>query len=143
MKRKVPVHVVPLDNMLRGEFDENAVREDFTPSEWVEISKALKGREEKAAKERQREHGGTAPGKSKNTSANLAEVKGESRERVAKAAGIGHTTLKKAAEVCEAAEAEPEKYQPLVAEMRPHSHRAQPKHREEKKRSVAPAVVRR
>ena len=32
------VHVVPLDNILRGEFDENAVREDFTPSECVAIT---------------------------------------------------------------------------------------------------------
>ena len=94
------MHVVPLDDILRGEFDENAVREDFTLSESVEISKALKGREEKAAEKRM------LSGK-KQPSANLAEGKGESRDKVAKAAGIGHTTLKKAAEVCEAAEALP------------------------------------
>ena len=113
---EVPVREVPLDDLLRGEFDENFVRENFTPSEWVEISKALKGQEQRAAKLRQSEAGkqfgrGIA-------GANFAPATmGKSRERIAKAAGISHATLKKATEVYEAAEAEPEKYQLLVAEM--------------------------
>ena len=82
----VPVHVVPLNDIVRGEFDENTVRSDFLPSEMDAISKKLEERERQAAKRRQ---GG----------------------------GIGHATMAKIAEVCEAAEAEPQKYQPLVDEM--------------------------
>ena len=109
---RVPVHVVPLDDILRGEFDENVVREDFLPSEMYAISKNLEERERKAAKERQ---GGCG----RKRSAKLAEQseQGEARHRVAKAAGVGHATVAKIAEVCEAAEAEPEKYGALVTEM--------------------------
>ena len=35
----VPAHVVPLADILRGEFDENAVRADFLPSEFVAIKR--------------------------------------------------------------------------------------------------------
>lgn len=114
---QVPVHVVPLEDILRGELDENVLRQDFTPSEKYKIAKRLEEREREAAKNRQREHGGTAPGRPKNTSANLAGVKGESRAKAAKAAGIGHTTLKRIGEVCQAAEENPEKYGHLVDEM--------------------------
>ena len=63
---RVPVHVVPLDDILRGEFDENVVREDFLPSEMYAISKNLEERERKAAKERQ-------GGRGRKRSAKLAE----------------------------------------------------------------------
>ena len=103
---------------MRGEFDENTVRKDFAPSEQVAIADAVEAYERKAAKERQKEHGRTAPGKSKNTSAKLAQVNsGKSREKVAKAAGTGRTTLARARAVVKAAKAEPEKYQPLLEEM--------------------------
>ena len=106
----VPVRVIPLEDTLRGEFDENAVRKDFTPSEKYVITSAKEEGERRAAKQRM------LAGK-KQPSAMLAGGKGETRDKVAKAAGTGHTTMKKIREVCEAAEAEPEKYQPLVDEM--------------------------
>lgn len=37
----VPIHIVPLDDIVRGEFDENTVRADFLPSEMYAISKKL------------------------------------------------------------------------------------------------------
>jgi ParB family chromosome partitioning protein len=53
----VAVHVVRLQNILRGECDENVVRADFTPSEQNSIAQALEERERLAAKERQSEAG--------------------------------------------------------------------------------------
>ena len=52
----------------------------------------------------------------KQPRAKLAQGTGKSRDKIAKAAGIGRT-LVKIAEVCEAAEAEPEKYGQFVDEM--------------------------
>ena len=52
----------------------------------------------------------------KQPRAKLAQGTGKSRDKIAKAAGIGRT-LVKIAEVCEAAEAEPEKYGQFVGEM--------------------------
>ena len=43
---------------------------------------------EKESKERQREHGGTAPGKARTLPEKLPEVKGESREKAAKAVSV-------------------------------------------------------
>ena len=47
--------------LLRAERDENTCRKDFTPSEAVEIGRRIEELERKAAKERQKDHGGTAP----------------------------------------------------------------------------------
>src|SRR5262245_5831894 len=49
---EIPVNVVDLDNIARGEFAENAVRKDFTLSEAVAIKRALEPVERVAAKER-------------------------------------------------------------------------------------------
>ena len=51
----IPVTVVDLDDIVRGEFAENAYRKDFTLSEAVAIKRALEPIERAAAKERQRE----------------------------------------------------------------------------------------
>src|SRR5262249_3880542 len=48
----IPVTVVDLDSVVRGEFAENAVRKDFTLSEAVAIKRALEPIERAAAKER-------------------------------------------------------------------------------------------
>lgn len=57
-----------------AERDENACRKDFTPLEKVAMGKALEAIEKPKAKERQKTHGDTAPGKRKNTSVNFTEV---------------------------------------------------------------------
>ena len=106
----VPVHVVHLEDIVRGEFDENVVRKDFLPSELDAIAKKIEQREREAANRRM------LAGK-KQPCANLTQGTGKSRDKIAKAAGIGHTTLARISEVCEAAEADPDKYQPLVEEM--------------------------
>ncbi len=70
------------------------------------IGKELEALEKPKAKARQREHGDTAPGKSKNTSGKLPEVStGRARDRVASAVGMSGKTYEKAKKVVEAAEA--------------------------------------
>jgi N6-adenosine-specific RNA methylase IME4/ParB-like chromosome segregation protein Spo0J len=106
----VPVRIVDLDDLLSAEADENNVRLDFTPSEAVAIAAALREREAQKAKARQREHGGTAPGRP-NTGATLAPVStdtGKARDKVAAKVGMGRSTLTKAEVVVSAAEADPE-----------------------------------
>jgi len=99
---------------------------DFLPSEMVAIAKAVDQKEKKAAKERQRKHGGTAPGKH-SAKVSLSDS-GRATDRVARYARVSGRTLGKAMEVVEAAEADPEKYGPLVEEMdrtrRQNRHRA-------------------
>ena len=91
--KKIPVTIVDLDAIVAGEIAENVHRKDFLLSEAVAIYKAVKPKEEKAAKKRQREHGGTAPGRKKNTSGNFPEVKGEARDTATKAVGMSGRTL--------------------------------------------------
>lgn len=110
----VPATIVEdLDNalsMLRAERDENVCRKDFTPSEAVALGEALEELERRKAKERQKAHGGTAPGKSKNTSGNLPEVRsnGDTRDKVAEAVGMSGKTYEKAKAVVEAAKENPD-----------------------------------
>lgn len=119
---EVPVTVYrQVDDVLHAEGDENTCRKDFTPSEAVAFQRAIEAAEKAAAKARQREHGKTAPGKSKpNTSSKLEEVspaERTTRARTAKPTGYSATTLDKARAVVEAAEQEPEKFAPVVEEM--------------------------
>jgi ParB-like chromosome segregation protein Spo0J len=59
----VPAWVVDLPNIIRGALAENAQRKDFLPSEIDAIRRSLEPIEKATAKQRQREHGRTAPGK--------------------------------------------------------------------------------
>jgi hypothetical protein len=52
---EVPVNIVDLDAVVRGEFAENNLRKDFTLSEAAAIKRALEPLERAAAKERQGE----------------------------------------------------------------------------------------
>jgi len=63
----------------------------------VEIEKRL-------AKDRQKKHGGTAPGRKKNTSADISQsVKGRANDRVSTAVGMKRDTYEKARKIYEAA----------------------------------------
>jgi hypothetical protein len=91
---------------LMAESDENTEREPFTAAEAVEHRRRIRVVVEAAAKELQRDHGGTAPGKPADTSSTLEQVKPHertTRARTAKATGFGATTLDKAEEIIEAA----------------------------------------
>jgi N6-adenosine-specific RNA methylase IME4 len=103
---EIPITVVALDNIVRGEFAENTARKDFTLSEAVAIKRALEPIEKAAA--RQRMLGGKPLGKL---------PKGRAGDKAAKATGHARRTLERAEAVVAAAEAEPDKYGKLLADM--------------------------
>src|SRR5262245_34002914 len=110
----IPITVVDIDAVVRGEFAENAHRKNFTLSEAVAIKRALEPLEQAAAKERQRE-GGRAGGKA---SGNLPQASsGRAADKAAKATGMARRTLEKAEAIVDAAEAEPERYGCLVEQI--------------------------
>jgi ParB/RepB/Spo0J family partition protein len=110
---EIPVHRVSnLDEallLLKAERDENVCRKDLTPSEAVAIARVIEPLEREAAQRRML---------AGRPCANLAQglERGKSRDKVAAAVGMGHTTLKKAQEIVAAAEANPE-FSDLVALM--------------------------
>jgi N6-adenosine-specific RNA methylase IME4 len=106
---EIPVHVVDLDAIVRGEFAENACRKDFAPSELVAIGAEVERIERERAKERKAHDG--RPGK-------LPERQtGDARDKIAAQLGISGRTYEKAKTVVEAAEAEPERFGKLVEDM--------------------------
>ncbi len=114
----IPVTVVNIDSIIAGELDENEVRKDFTPSEAVAIKNALEPKARAEAKERQRQHGGTAPGRKAEQSAKVAHSdQGRAIEKAAKATGRSARTLEKAEAIVKAAETDPDKYGKLVQDM--------------------------
>lgn len=120
---EVPVVVVThLDDalhLLQAERDENSCRKGFTLSEAVALGQAIEALERPQAKQRQCEHGGTAPGRKKNNSGKLPGVSsgGRTRDKVALAVGMSGRTYEKTKAVVEAAEENPERYGPLVEQM--------------------------
>jgi N6-adenosine-specific RNA methylase IME4/ParB-like chromosome segregation protein Spo0J len=111
---EIPVTVVDLDAVVRGEFAENTFRKDFTLSEAVAIKRALEPLEKAAAKEREREggrRGGKGLGKLPTPST------GRAADKAAKATGMARRTLEKAEAVVDAAEAEPERFGKLLEDM--------------------------
>jgi ParB/RepB/Spo0J family partition protein len=113
--KSVPVTYVDLKEVVRGEFAENAFRKDFLPSEIEAIRRAIEPYERAAAKERQRKHAGTAPGRKHSGKLSRSEVR--SRDRIGCFAGISGRSLAKIQAVVEAAERNPRRFRPLVAEM--------------------------
>jgi N6-adenosine-specific RNA methylase IME4 len=114
--KSVPVTCVDLKEVVRGEFAENAFRKDFLPSEIEAIRRAIEPYERAAAKERQRRHGETAPGRPKH-SGQVSLSNGRTRDRIGAFAGISGRSLAKIQAVVEAAERNPRRFRPLVAEM--------------------------
>ena len=115
---EVPVRVVRLTEIVRGECAENTFRKDFTPSEAVAMAAALRPLETKAAKQRQAAAGPKAgKGRKRSGSGKLPEAVGQVRDRVAAHVGMSGRTLEKATDVVEAANDDPERFAPLVAQM--------------------------
>jgi ParB family chromosome partitioning protein len=88
----VPVTVIDLDAVVRGEFAENSLRKDFTPSEMVAIADAIEPLERAQAKHRQGERTDRHPEKFSGSSGNAldkaAKVAGTSRPTLAKARAV-------------------------------------------------------
>jgi len=105
---KIPVHMVSLEDLKRGEFDENAIRKNFTASEMVAVKKYYEPEVKVEAKKRQEELGRTH---GKDPSGKFPEgVKGDTRDIIAKFAGVSGRTLEKAEDIVDAAEADPETF---------------------------------
>jgi N6-adenosine-specific RNA methylase IME4 len=111
---EIPVTVVDLDSVARGEFAENALRKDFTLSEAVAIKRALEPLEKAAAKERQAASGG----KGRIASGKLpTATTGRAADKAAQVTGMARRTLEKAEAIVDAAKAEPEKFGKLLSDM--------------------------
>ncbi|MCZ6510060.1 MAG: MT-A70 family methyltransferase [Alphaproteobacteria bacterium] len=103
----VSATVVPLEDIVRGEFAENMARKAFTPSEEVAIWRSLAPNVSTPVGRPKKENGGNLP----------PLEKGKTRDKVASYLGKSGKTLEKQVALVEAAEAEPEKYAQFVADM--------------------------
>lgn len=115
-REPIPVTVVPVKDILRGEWSENYGRKDFTPSEAVAIVEELEPRERKrqlALMAERPSESRAAPGRK----AAPGQAEGRVADRAAKFVGMHRTTIDKAREVVKAADAEPEKFGKLKADM--------------------------
>lgn len=101
----IPVHVVAIDDLVAGEYDANAIREDFSPTELVAIKRAIEQKLGDAARERGRA-GVKATGE-----------KGRVGDVVAAIGGKGRRTIEKAEAVVEAAERDPARFGKLQDDM--------------------------
>jgi ParB family chromosome partitioning protein len=124
---EIPARVVDLENITRGEHDENVERKPFTPSEAVAIGRALEARERPKAAKRMAahwaRHGNSGKTPVASGSGNLPEPepmledKGQTRDKVAAFVGMGSRTYEKAKAVVKAAEDDPERHGHLVEQM--------------------------
>jgi DNA modification methylase/ParB-like chromosome segregation protein Spo0J len=96
-RKQIPCLKVNLASLAKGEFSENAFRKDFTFSEMVEIKSVLEPEIKREADIRM---------KAGKPMPKLG--KGRSTEIIAKALGIGHTSLEKVEKLVDAAEKRPE-----------------------------------
>jgi ParB-like chromosome segregation protein Spo0J len=101
---EVPVRVVNLDEVVKGEYAENAHRKDFLPSEIDAIRRALEPEEKVAAKERM-------------TLGKVCTGSTKTRDKIGEFAGVSGETVRKIAAVVKAAEKHPKKYAGIVDEM--------------------------
>jgi ParB family chromosome partitioning protein len=119
--KKIPCVVVSgLDNaveLIVAERDENTCRRDFSPREAVALGKVLEALERPKAKARQSE-AGKQHGRGKIASDQIPEpFKGQTRDKVGRAVGMGGTTYSRARAVVEAAESDPDTFGEIAEEM--------------------------
>ena len=107
---EVPVTVVDLYQVARGEAHENLVRKDLLPSEIVALKRAIEPLERREARQRQGARADLCP-------SSTVESYGDSRDKIARYLGVGRTTIERAEAVVDAAEDEPEEYGHLVEQM--------------------------
>ena len=103
----MPIKVIDIDQIIRGEFAENAFRKDFLPSEVDAIRRALEPLEQAAAKKRM-SNGGKGVKVSQPC---------RSLDRIGSFAGLSGRSLEKIRALTEAAEREPKRFAALVEEM--------------------------
>jgi ParB/RepB/Spo0J family partition protein len=104
----IPVNIVDLESVKRGEWAENHERKNFTPSETVEIKRALEREFDlSGAAERRMRAGRKAP----------AGEKGRAVDLAAAYTGVSGKTIRKAEAVVKAAEEDPERFGQLKTQM--------------------------
>lgn len=104
---EVPVRFIDsLDDaarLLRAERDENTERKDMLPSEKASLGAALEAIESQGARQRQRDHAGTAPGRNGNTQGtgtpSVDDRTGKTTEAVGEALGMAGRTYQELAYV--------------------------------------------
>jgi N6-adenosine-specific RNA methylase IME4 len=104
--RPIPVRVITVDSIIAGEWDENAKRKDFTPTEAAKISEEIE--RQLATMAHARQHSGKK--------ADPAQ-KGASSDLAARATGKARRTIDKAKAVVKAAESDPQRFGRLQADM--------------------------
>jgi len=97
---EIPVHVVNIDNLTAGEFEENTNRKDFTISEIVAIKRFIEPAEKAKADQRQRS--------GKRPSGNFPQ--GRVRDLIARYVRKSGRTIDKAEKIVEVAEKDPERF---------------------------------
>ncbi len=112
----IPVTIVNLEDIVRGEFAENAHRKDFLPSEIDAIRRALEPVEKSAAKDRMKAGGGDQRSPKRRWKVSTPDA-GKTRDKIGAFAGVSGRTVGKIAAIMDAAEAEPEKYGKLKEDM--------------------------
>jgi hypothetical protein len=113
-RERIPVTVVDMEEVIRGEWAENAERKPFTPSEAVAIGRLIE--ESESAKARAREHAGH--NQHSEPSEKIPEgSKGDTRDIVGAAVGMSGATYSAAKRVVTAAEDDPEIFGPIKEEM--------------------------
>jgi len=105
----VPVTVIDLQSIVRGEYAENVDRKDFAPSEAVAIGREREPIEREAAKRRSGTRTDLEPG--------VKFTGGEALDLVANTVGMSRATYNKARAVVEAAEADPDKFGAIAERM--------------------------
>lgn len=108
-KLSIPAHIIDIDSIVAGEWDENApgIRKDFTLSEAVDIKRALEPLEKVKAAERMKAGRAIAP----------SQGKGEAAVKVARMVGMDRKTIAKAEAVVDAARDNPKKFGGLLEQM--------------------------
>lgn len=107
----IPFHILDVDAIIAGEWDENAQRKDFTPTEAVKIKRTLEDVMSKIRAARPKGEK-AAPGRRAS-----GEAAGRVDDKVGRLTGIKRQSLRKAEAVVEAAEQDQERYGDLVDEM--------------------------
>ena len=106
----IPVTVVHMADIVRGEWHENVHRQNFPPSEVFAIAKAIEPLEKAAALKRMKT--------GKRPSGKLPYgTPGQTRDKIGAFAGMSGRTIEKIMAVCVAAQRDSKRFGPLVTEM--------------------------
>ena len=112
-RKKIPAIVIDLEDIWKGEIEENVKRLDFTPSEHVAVDLYLSPKIKAKAKKRQEATQLAGKGiqkKDLNGAGKFPEPLGETRDIVAGYLGISGRTLDKEKKIVKASEEDPEKW---------------------------------